>query len=367
MPTLNEQEGIAECIERVKTALEQLQIYGEIIVSDDSTDRTPQIAHEMGARVVHPDKRGYGYAYLYALERTRGEIFAMGDADTTYDFTELPKLFRLVESGEADIAIGSRLAGEIKPGAMPPLHQYVGNPILTAFLNLFYQVGVSDAHSGMRVFSREAYEQLDLKTPGMEFASEMIMQAGARDLEIRELPITYYPRKGEAKLESFHDGWRHVRFMLVNAPGYLFSGPGFLLTLIGVVVMFLALSDITLGGMVLGVNSMIAASLFILVGAQISCFGAFATLVGEPIREATDPFSILIQELRLEHGGIIGIGMFSVGATYLGYVILSLVQTGAEAAPLSEYNVAALTLVVLGVQVVFTSFFLSAITDRADD
>jgi hypothetical protein len=363
MPTLNEQEGVAECIDRIKTALEDLQVYGEIIVSDDSTDRTPQIAHEMGARVVHPDKRGYGYAYLYALDRARGEVFAMGDADTTYDFTELPKLFRLVEDRDADMAIGSRLAGEIKPGAMPPLHRYIGNPLLTATLNLFYRVGVSDAHSGMRVFTREAYEQLDLKSPGMEFASEMIMEAGARNLHIAEVPITYHPREGEAKLESFHDGWRHVRFMLINAPGYLFSVPGFLLTVAGAVVMFLSLSDVPVGGMILGVNSMIAASLFILVGAQVSCFGAFATLVGEPIRKAADPFSRLIQGLRLEHGGVVGIGMFSVGAVYLGYVILRWVQSGTAVVPLSEYNIAALTLVVLGVQVVFTSFFLSFINE----
>ena len=364
MPTLNEEDGIAECIERIKNALEELQVYGEIIVSDDSTDRTPEIAAEMGARVVHPDGKGYGYAYLYAFDKVRGQIMAMGDADTTYDFEELPKLFRLVESGEADMAMGSRLGGEIKSGAMPPLHQYIGNPFLTRFLNFFYGAGVSDAHSGMRVFTRDAYERMDLKTTGMEFASEMIMEAGARDLTIEELPITYHPREGEATLDSFHDGWRHVRFMLVNAPGYLFSGPGLILAATGLIVMLLALTNTSLGGLNLGVNSMVAGSLFTLVGSQVSCFGAFATLAGEPIREANDPISRMLQgTVRLEHGATAGLVLFVIGASYLAYVLVEWAAVGYSAVPFTKFNVAALTLVVLGVQLVFTSFFLSVIAD----
>jgi hypothetical protein len=364
MPTLNEEEGVGECIRRIKNALEELQVYGEIIVSDDSSDRTPEIAREMGARVVHPDGKGYGYAYIYGFERVRGHIIAMGDADTTYDFEELPKLFRLVESGEADMAMGSRLGGEILAGAMPPLHRYVGNPLLTGFLNLFYGAGVSDAHSGMRVFTREAYEQMDLKTTGMEFASEMIMEAGGRDLTIKELPITYYPRAGEATLESFQDGWRHVRFMLVNAPGYLFSGPGLILTATGLLVMLLSLSGLSVGGMNLGINSMVAGSLFVLVGAQVSCFGAFATLAGDPIREARDPITTFLRErLRLEHGATVGLAMVLVGGGYLSVVVFGWLTSGFAAVPLTEYNVAALTVMVLGVQLVFTSFLLSFIAE----
>jgi hypothetical protein len=364
MPTLNEEEGIGECIRRIKNALEELQVYGEIIVSDDSSDRTPEIAREMGARVVTPDGKGYGYAYQYGFERVRGHIIAMGDADTTYDFEELPKLFRLVESGEADMAMGSRLGGEILAGAMPPLHRYIGNPLLTGFLNLFYGAGVSDAHSGMRVFTREAYEQMDLKTTGMEFASEMIMEAGGRDLTIKEVPITYHPRAGEATLESFQDGWRHIRFMLVNAPGYLFSGPGLVLTATGLLVMLLSVSGISIGGMNLGINSMVAGSLFVLVGAQVSCFGAFATLAGDPIREATDPITTFLRDrLRLEHGATAGLAMVLVGGGYLAFVVLEWLASGFAAVPLTEYNVAALTVMVLGVQIIFTSFLLSFIAE----
>jgi glycosyltransferase involved in cell wall biosynthesis len=278
MPTLNEAGGIAECITRIKNALVELDVTGEIIVSDSSDDRTPAIATEHGAHVVTPDEGGYGYAYQYAFERTRGEYIAIGDADTTYDFEELPKLYALVASGEADMAMGSRLDGEIKRGSMPPLHQYVGNPLLTRFLNVFYDAGVSDAHSGMRVLSREALAALDCTTTGMEYASEMIMEAGASELTIKEAPITYHEREGEATLSSFRDGWRHVRFMLVNAPGYLFSLPGILLGGLGIFIMALIAADVRVNGVLLGTHSMVLGSLFTIVGYQIVTLGVFTTV-----------------------------------------------------------------------------------------
>jgi len=184
MPTLNEEEGIRECIEWVETAVESLDIPTELIISDSSTDRTPEIAREMGAIVLSPDQPGYGYAYRYAFERTRGRYIVMGDADTTYDFKQIPRLLTHLQGEDADMVLGSRLEGEIKSGAMPALHQYIGNPALTTFLNIFYDAGVSDAHSGFRIFTRDAYETMELETTGMEFASEMIMEAGAKDLDI---------------------------------------------------------------------------------------------------------------------------------------------------------------------------------------
>ena len=364
MPTLNEEEGIGECIERVKRGLEELQVYGEIIVSDDSTDRTPEIAEEMGAIVVTPDGKGYGYAYQYAFERVRGDIVAMGDADATYDFGELPKLYEVVSSDEADMAIGSRLDGEIKDGAMPKLHQYIGNPLLTRVLNAFYGADVSDAHSGLRVFTKDAYDRMDLRTTGMEFASEMIIRAGAADLRIREIPITYHERKGEATLDSFRDGWRHVRFMLVNAPGHLFSGPGISLTLAGLLTMVVALTGVEFDGTSLGVNSMIAGSLFTIVGIQVASFGAFATIAGEPIRRATDPVTeALVDRIGLEHGATAGLTVFAMGAAYSLYVVWRWMTAGFDAVPGTGMNIAAFTACVTGLQVVFTSFLLSVLAD----
>ncbi|UVE50737.1 glycosyltransferase family 2 protein [Haloferax larsenii] len=362
MPTLNEEDGIAQCIEWIKNALEELQVYGEIIVSDSSTDRTPEIADEMGAIVVEPDKKGYGYAYLYAFERTRGDYIAMGDADCTYDFEELPKLLNLVRAGEADMAMGSRLEGEILPGSMPPLHEHVGNPLLTKFLNVFYGAGVSDAHSGMRVFSRKAWETMDCDSTGMEFASEMIMEAGAKDLEIAEKPITYHPREGEANLESFPDGWRHVRFMLVNAPGYLFSAPGFGLSLVGLVALVLAWTGMELGGATFGIHTGIAGGLSVLAGFQLMLFGAFATVSSDPVRGASDPFTTLFTDrLSLERGATIGSVVLLGGLAYGGFLAYTWVTSGFSALPIAVADVVATVAVVLGLQMMFGSFLLGSV------
>lgn len=223
LPTMNEAEGVGECLRKISRAVKVIGIDAEVIVSDSSSDRTPEIARENGATVVYPDESGYGYAYRYGFRHARGKYIAMGDADTTYDFEELPQLFREVADGDADIVLGSRFKGEIKPNAMPALHRYVGNPILTETLNILYRGSITDAHSGLRVFTREALQRMDLQCDGMEFASEMIIEALSKDLRIEEVPITYYERTGDAKLESFQDGWRHLRFMIGHAPEYLFG------------------------------------------------------------------------------------------------------------------------------------------------
>ncbi|MFC5973413.1 glycosyltransferase family 2 protein [Halomarina salina] len=364
MPTLNEEEGIAECIDRIKNALVDIGVYGEIIVSDDSTDRTPEIAREMGAIVVNPDGKGYGYAYQYAFEHARGEFIAIGDADCTYDFEELPKLYDLVANGDADMAMGSRLEGKILPGSMPKLHQYVGNPLLTKFLNVFYGAGVSDAHSGMRVFTQDALATMDCETTGMEFASEMIMEAGARGLTIEEVPITYHARAGEAKLDSFRDGWRHVKFMLENAPGYLFSVPGFVLGTFGLLLMGLAFFHVSLGGFTPGAHSMMAGSLLTLVGYQIASMGVFATITTNPIRKPEDRVTTWItNNLRLEQGATLGTIIFGAGAAYGAVLFGQWASSGFSQLPLLMADVVALTAVVLGIQIVFGSFFLSAIAE----
>jgi hypothetical protein len=364
MPTMNEEEGIAECIERIKRGLTEIGVEGEIIISDASEDRTPEIARSMGARVVKPDKPGYGYAYRYAFEHANGDYIAIGDADTTYDFEELPKLFELVAHGDADMAMGSRLDGEIKPGAMPPLHQYIGNPLLTKFLNVFYDAGVSDAHSGFRVISREALDTLDLQTDGMEFASEMIMDAGAKGLRIAEVPITYHEREGEAKLESFRDGWRHVKFMLVNAPGYLFSVPGMVMGVLGVLVMAMAYTGTGILGQPFGIHSLIAGSLLTLVGYQVGSFGLLAGSISNPIRRPDDPITNWVHEhFSLERGATLGVGLFLLGSAMASYLIWQWWASGFTELPLVSADIVAFTLIVLGIQTVFGSFFASIVAD----
>jgi hypothetical protein len=260
--------------------------------------------------------------------------------------------------------MGSRLEGEIQQGAMPKLHRYVGNPLLTKFLNAFYQAGVTDAHSGMRVFSRAAYEEMNLETDGMEFASEMIMEAGARGLTIAEEPITYHERAGEATLESFRDGWRHVRFMLVNAPGYLFSVPGVVLTFVGFAVMLLSLFDVSFGETSFRIHSLVGGSLLTLLGTQVTAFGAFAARAGDPIRKPRDPLTeFVLERVRLEHGATFGFALFAAGLVFVTAMVSQWVTNDFTRLPFVEGNVLALTAVVLGLQITFQAFFLSAIED----
>ena len=364
MPTMNEEEGIETCLDWIEEAVLELGLPTEVIVSDSSTDRTPEIARERGAIVVEPDQQGYGYAYRYAFERARGEYVVMGDADTTYDFSEIPRLLEHLEAKDADVVMGSRLEGEIEDGAMPPLHQYVGNPLLTTFLNAFYDAEVSDAHSGFRIFRRDTLDELGLETDGMEFASEMIMEAGAQNLDIEEVPIVYHEREGEETLDSFRDGWRHVRFMLVNAPGYLFSVPGLLLGVFGLSIMTVAWSGVTVGGVSLGINSMIAGSLLTIVGYQTGSLGIFATVASDPIQKPADSVTrALTEQVSLERGATLGLVVFGLGALTAGGLVYRWAANGFISLGFTKTALSAFTAIVIGLQTVFSSFFLSMIAD----
>jgi len=364
MPTLNEEKGIVECIDRIKTAISELRVPTEIIVSDSSTDATPELARERGATVVTPDEPGYGYAYRYAFNKARGEYIAMGDADTTYDFEMIPQLLDPVQNGDADICMGSRLEGEIRDGSMPPLHKYVGNPLLTRFLNTFYGAGVSDAHSGFRVFRKDALETLELETTGMEFASEMIMEAGANDLTIEEVPIIYHEREGEETLDSFSDGWRHVRFMLVNAPDYLFSYPALLLVSVGAVLMSLSIARLSIGGVNFGIQTMVGGSLLAIVGYQVWMLALFSSIAANPIKE---PRGVLIRPVRqyfhLETAASIGVVITGIGILYIAGVFIQWLAASQETLPNTMGILIASTGIILGSQTIFGSFFMSILAD----
>lgn len=366
MPTLNEEEGIRECIQRTKTAIQELEVPAEIILSDSSTDQTPNIAREMGAIVYEPDQKGYGYAYRYAFARARGEYIVMGDADTTYNFEQIPRLLDELIEQDADIVMGSRLEGEIKQGAMPTLHQYVGNPLLTMFLNAFYDAEVSDAHSGFRIFTQDALETMELETTGMEFASEMVMEAGAKNLNIVEVPIVYHEREGEETLDSFRDGWRHVRFMLKNAPGYLFALPGLAIALFGILTTGIAYSGVSINGITLGVHSIIAGSLCTIVGYQVTTLCAFATVASNPIQRPDDMFTRLVtKHVTLERGATFGIVLGSAGFVYAVSLIYQWASNGFDSVAFTMNSMLAFTAIVLGLQTIFYAFFLSAIGDAS--
>jgi glycosyltransferase involved in cell wall biosynthesis len=236
LPTLDEELTIGECIKKIQTVFHDHSITGEIIVADSSTDKTAEIARALGAHVIVPKKFGYGNAYLAAFAHAQGRYIIMGDADNTYNFSEIPNLLAPLRAG-ADFVIGSRFKGTIHKGSMAPLHRYIGNPVLTLMINIIFGTRFSDTHSGFRAITREALDRLSQKTGGMEFASEMLVMASKEQLKIEEVPITYSPRISPSNLHSFADGWRHIRFVLLMKPLPFVAVPGFIFSLLGFLLM----------------------------------------------------------------------------------------------------------------------------------
>jgi glycosyltransferase involved in cell wall biosynthesis len=362
IPCLDEAETIAICIRKAKHAMARDGLSGEVIVVDNgSTDQSDLIAAEEGARVIKEQRRGYGNAYLAGFAAARGRFVVMADGDNTYDFDLVGKFVKPLEEG-ADLVMGSRLKGTIHKGAMPALHRYVGNPVLTGVLNLMYGSGVSDAHCGMRAFRREALESLDLRMPGMEFASEMIIRASKAGLRIEEIPIEYHPRQGESKLQSFRDGWRHLRFLLVHSPTHLFLVPGIVLFGLGLLGMLAVLLDLNFFGRQWDLHAMIAAAMLTISGAQIVALGLVARAYGvHHLGERDHMFERWDGQIRLEHGLLAGAGVLLAGFAIGLAVLITWANRGFGALGEEQLAVLSLTLIVVGMQVVFTSFLLSIV------
>jgi glycosyltransferase involved in cell wall biosynthesis len=216
LAAMNEEEGIRDCLDKIFDAFDKDEIDGEVVIADNSTDRTPQIARKLGARVVTPDKLGYGNALIYGISQTRGTYIIIGDADSTYDFQVISQLIEPLAKNEAEMVIGSRFKGEIKNGAMPWLHRYIGNPLLTWGLNLKLGTKVSDAHSGFRSFTKDAWDKMNHDLISDDFCSEMLKQMAKNKARITEIPVTYYPRKGKIKAGTLVHGWRCFKFLVMH-------------------------------------------------------------------------------------------------------------------------------------------------------
>ncbi|MGQ9722846.1 MAG: glycosyltransferase family 2 protein [Candidatus Jordarchaeum sp.] len=215
IPCLNEEPTIGECINKIKNVFRKLKLRGEIIVSDSSTDNSPTIAKKLGAKVVHPPEKGYGTAYLTGISEAKGQYIVMADADGTYNLEEIYKFIKILQKDGADIVIGTRLKGKILHGSMPRLHRYIGNPLLTLTANILFGTRISDMHCGMRAITKKAWKKIKTVSPGMEFASEMLIKAAKKGLKIVETPITYHPRKGtNSKLNPLKDGYRHLKLLI---------------------------------------------------------------------------------------------------------------------------------------------------------
>jgi hypothetical protein len=362
IPCLNEAGSIESCVRAALTVLDENGIQGEVIVSDnDSEDGSGELASRAGADVVHEPRRGYGSAYLAGFGRARGKYIITADADQTYDFAEIPRFVAQLESG-ADMVIGNRM-NNILPGAMPWLHRYIGNPILSGFLNLLYRSGVHDAHCGMRALRRDTLPRLRLRSTGMEFASEMVVRAVKENLAVTEFDIDYRPRTGDSKLSSFRDGWRHLKLLLVNSPTALFMVPGAGMLVLGLFGIAFSMAGVSILGHEWQIHATIASALLTLVGAQVVALAVSARAFAvDALGERPDRLLAWgRRHFTMEHGLVAGTLVLVTGLAIGGVIVGVWIHRGFGELSEERLLVVAAVLIILGLQTIFASFFLSII------
>ncbi len=370
MPCLNEAETLATCIEKAQRSMREQGVAGEVLIADNgSTDGSQDIAERLGARVVHVEAKGYGNALMGGISAARGKYVIMGDADDSYDFENLMPFIEKLREGY-DLVMGNRFRGGIKPGAMPPLHKYLGNPVLTGIARLLFRhTPCSDFHCGLRGFSREAAMRMDLRTTGMEFASEMVVKAALRRMRITEVPTTLSPdgRSRPPHLRSWRDGWRHLRFLLLYSPRWLFLYPGLLLMLLGTAVGgWLLLGPVVIEGITLDVHTLLYAALAVIVGFQAVVFAVFTKVfaISEKLLPEDPRLDRMFRYVTLEVGLILG-GVLLLAGFAGSFYALS--WWGERAfGPLDPSRtlrtvIPSVTAITLGFQIVLSSFFLSVL------
>lgn len=358
IPALNEEGIVGKTVKTVPvTKLNEMGLETEIVVVDNaSTDNTAIEASEAGARVVREEKRGYGNAYLRGFKEAEGDIIIMGDADGTYPLETAYEFIQPILNGKADMVMGSRLRGNIQKGAMPALHRYIGNPFLTWMLNTLFNAGISDAHCGMRAIKKEALNKINLRSGGMEFASEMVIEATRENLKIAEVPINYYPRGGESKLSSFADGWRHMRFMMLYRPTPFLLAPGLVVLILGI--------TLVIGVSILGqsrMHSLILGSLLLIVGYQMLLawihFGAFGSVYG--VSNSSGIIKKFMSYHSLGRELLIGLILLVVGVAVGLNVLFNWGAVGFGGLYQIQNAMMALILSILGIQTIFSGIFLS--------
>ena len=372
MPCLNEAETLARCIEKARSGIEKSGLPGEVLIADNgSTDGSIEIAEGLGARVVRISEKGYGSALRGGIEAALGKWIIMGDADDSYDFSNITGFIVKLQAG-FDLVMGCRLpsgGGTIMPGAMPWKNRWLGNPVLSFLGRTFFKTPVRDFHCGLRGFTKTGYDSLDVKTTGMEFASEMVMKATLKGLPICEVPITLH-RDGRSRpphLRAWRDGWRHLRFMLIYSPRWLFLAPGLAMAALGLVAtLFLCWAPRELFGIAFDVGTLLVSSMALIVGVQLVGFACFTKVfaIAEGLLPEDRQFSKVFRLLTLEKGVAIGVLTF-----ILGFGLLFRALSVWQAARFGMISYAdnlrmltpAVTAIVVGLQIISSSFFMSVL------
>jgi glycosyltransferase involved in cell wall biosynthesis len=367
MPCLNEARTVGRCIDKAFSSLKRLGVRGEVIVADNgSTDGSVRIASEHGAQVIPVARKGYGAALQGGIEASRGRYIVMGDADDSYDFSVLDAFVERLRRGD-DLVMGNRFRGGIKPGAMPWHHRYIGNPVLTGILNIFFRTPIGDAHCGLRGFSREAYRKLKLVTPGMEFASEMVVKAALHEQQMSEVPVVLHPdgRGRPPHLNSWRDGWRHLRFLLLMCPLWLYLIPAIILCTAGLGLMvWLTPGPRRIGSVGLDIHSLLLGCLCFVIGYQTLWMWAFAraySLAFGLVRSDQDPIG-WFRYLPLERGLIVGAAALGIGLCVNAWLFgwwWDLHLGALQIQVTMRYALWGSTLMIIGVQTIYNSFFLA--------
>ena len=369
MPCLNEAETLATCIAKAQRFLLDSGVDGEVVIGDNcSTDGSQRIAGEMGARVIEVAVRGYGAALYGACTAARGQYIVMGDSDDSYDFSDLSLFLQQLHEGN-DLVMGNRFTGEIRPGAMPWKNRYIGNPLLSGLGKMLFPSQLGDFHCGMRGFSKTAFEAMDLRTTGMEFASEMVIKATQQKMKMTEVPVTLSKdgRSRSPHLRPFRDGWRHLRFMLLFSPNWLFLYPGlslmFICALLGGL---LVAGPVAIGAHTLNVNTLIYCAFFLLIGFQSVMFSLLSRIyaVQENLYPITDTYRRMFRHITLESGLLVGMVLALVGFGLASYTVF--VWERQSFGELDLFRVArivipAATSLALGIETMLFSFFLSTL------
>ena len=371
MPCLNEVRTLAVCIEKAQACFRDNGISGEIIVADNgSQDGSQDLARSLGARVVNVDRRGYGAALMGGIAAARGEIIVMADADASYDWGAMPAFVDKIRDGY-DLVLGNRFKGGIRPGAMSASHRYVGNPLLSLLARIAFRTRIGDFHCGMRAFTADAYGQMQVRTPGMEFATEMVANAALAGLRIGEVPVVLYAdgRDRPPHLNTYRDGWRHLRFIATYTPDYLFLAPALASLAVGGLLMaLLAMGPIHLGSVYIGVHWLALGSMLTLCGMSLLVFGTLAKLMIMRTHRTMESRlgSWLMTRFRVEYGLVAGLVAVAVGLAIQAMVLAGFIAAGGGPSEETVHpTIVATTLVVAGVLLCSGSFLVHLVAEEA--